>query len=111
MTDICRKVIDRTGRDVTVTQDSTMRSGRGVICPVKSPSRKNGAVTFGSAGISSPHRYHMYTQDGLMDGITRGAAVSDGELEYYVLWSESFKSCFGSYTKTCMLQSEGREHS
>lgn len=109
MTDYCKQAIEKTGRAVSVTTPEGTVSGLGVITPVRSTAKKNGGVYQGAAGISEPQRFYLFTDNDTAAGARRGDSVSDGENEYYVLWTDSFDTVYGGYTKICMqLKREGR---
>lgn len=107
MADYCKQALEKAGKAVSVTTPDGTKSGVGVIVPVRSTSKKNGGVSAGEAGISEPQRFYLYTDNATASGARHGDSVSDGTRTYYVLWTDSFNTAFGGYTRICMQQKRG----
>ncbi len=102
------KTIERIGTDITVLRGDGTDKGKAVIYPVRYTSKSNGETGSVSEGRNDPHLYYIYAESGLLGGTVRGDTVSDGENEYYILWTDDYESKYGGYTKACARRIEGR---
>ena len=109
MNNYCERAIRTLGVPISVTTPQGTAEGFGVIMPSRNKSRNNGGISVGCAGVSEPQRFSMISESGVASGMRYGDRVSDGENEYYVLWTDSVEGRFGRYAKTEMqLMREGR---
>lgn len=105
MTKKIHMAIDKIGTDIIVNGIK----GRGIMYPTRFSQRTNGGVTSTSYGRADPHRYFLYCKADLMKNVHYGNIVSDGENEYYILWTDEVKSKFGDYTKACVRKADRGE--
>ncbi|MBR2177149.1 MAG: hypothetical protein IJ861_09430 [Clostridia bacterium] len=104
MNRIC-KAIEKLGRNIFFGG----QCGKAVIYPVRYTEKEGGGAGETAEGRYDPHRFFIYGGTELLDKIQYGDTVSDGENEYYVLWTDKYLCSQGGYIKLCVRMSEGRE--
>lgn len=95
-----KKIIRQFSKEILVNGEKASA----VIYPVRRG--KDGNIGSSDSGRFDIKRYYMFTDGILPEGTGYGSIVSDGENEYYILWTDEWKTAAGEYTKVCMRKTE-----
>ncbi len=97
-----KKIIDQLGKKVQINGHNAVA----VIYPIRKSKVSGGGIGSSDSGRVDPHLYILFTDSSLPVGTGYGNVVRDEEYEYYILWTDEWKSRAGDYTRICMRKSE-----
>lgn len=93
------KAIRKNGIQLTVTKGENRITGRGIIVPFRNVRKSDGGISHDGSVRTDPHRCYIYTESDILKDTVRGDTVSDGQNEYYILWTDEYRSRYGNYIK------------
>ena len=107
MRTIISKVIDKYGVRMRLKSSENPPVFKGIIIPARNLQKSGGGIGHSSCLIADPHQYYIYAPAEFLTKAARGDIISDGKNEYYILWTDEYKSCCGNYTKIKAVLSGG----
>ena len=96
------EALSELGIKLTLHRGENVMSGTGVVIPYRNMQKSDGEVTHYGTSRSEPQKYYIYAESRFLKNAVRGDTVSDGKNEYYILWTDEYRSRYGNYVRAAV---------